>query len=169
MKTQALTVKVVGKRRWAVFVSGQKSARQPQMINTHQNLWEIPFPRYFWYCWWCGSQHCCGTRKGISYLKARSFRRGTRIALKMWMCLCAVLSHFSRVQLFATPWIVDCQAPLSMDFPGNNYCSGLSCPPPGDLLNPGIKPTSLMSPELAGRFFTTGASWEADSLWRVVV
>ena len=67
---------------------------------------------------------------------------------------------------------MDCSPPRLLcprDSHRQEYCSGLSCPPPGDLLNPGIKPTSLMSPELAGMFFTTGASWEADSLWRVVV
>ena len=35
------------------------------------------------------------------------------------------------------------------------YRSGLPCPPPGDLPDPGIKPASIMSPALAGRFFTT--------------
>ena len=40
------------------------------------------------------------------------------------------------------------------------YWSGLPCPPPGDLPDPGIKPTSLASPELPGRFFTTSATWE---------
>ena len=38
------------------------------------------------------------------------------------------------------------------------------CPPPGDLPNPGIKPASLISPALAGEFFTTSATWEAPSL-----
>ena len=37
---------------------------------------------------------------------------------------------------------------------------GLPCPSPGDLPNPGIEPTSLMSPALAGGFFTTSATWE---------
>ena len=41
-----------------------------------------------------------------------------------------------------------------------DYWSGLSCPPPGDLLNPGIEPTYLMLPLLSG-FFTTSATWEA--------
>ena len=41
------------------------------------------------------------------------------------------------------------------------YCSGLTCPPPGVLHDPGIKPVSLMYPALAGRFFTTSATWEA--------
>ena len=71
-----------------------------------------------------------------------------------------ILSHFSRVQLFVTLWTVAHQAPLSMGFSRQEYCSGLPCPPPGDLPNPGIEPASLMSPALAGGFFTTSATWE---------
>ena len=56
----------------------------------------------------------------------------------------------SRVQLF-----VNCQAPLSMKFSRQEYWSGLSFPTPGDLPYPRIKPVSLKSPALAGRFFTT--------------
>ena len=41
------------------------------------------------------------------------------------------LSCFSRVQLFATLWIVACQAPLSMGFSRQDYWSELPCPPPG--------------------------------------
>ena len=52
-----------------------------------------------------------------------------------------VLSRFSRVQLFATPWAVASQAPPSMGFSRQKYWSGLPCPPPGDLPNPGIEPT----------------------------
>ena len=55
------------------------------------------------------------------------------------------------------------QAPLSMSFSRQEYWSGLPFPPLGDLSNPGIKPTSLMSPALAGGFFTTGATWKAHS------
>ena len=43
------------------------------------------------------------------------------------------------------------------------YCSGLPCPPPGGLPDPGIKPRSLTSPALAGAFFTTSATREAPS------
>ena len=53
------------------------------------------------------------------------------------MCL---LSHFSRFPLFVTLWAVAHQAPLSMGFSRQEYWSGLPCPPPGDLPNPGIKP-----------------------------
>ena len=73
-----------------------------------------------------------------------------------------MLSHFSRVQLFATPWTVACQAPLSMGFSEQEYWSGLPCPPLGDLLDPGIEPTFLISPVLVGGFFTTSATWEAQ-------
>ena len=48
----------------------------------------------------------------------------------------------SRVRLFVTPWTAACQAPLSMGFSKQEYWSGLPCPPPGDLPNPGIEPRS---------------------------
>ena len=57
-----------------------------------------------------------------------------------------------RVQLFATPWTVACQAPLSMGFSRQEYWSGLSFPSPVDLADPGIEP---MSPAFADKFFTT--------------
>ena len=72
-----------------------------------------------------------------------------------------MLSHFSRVWLFATLWTIACQAPLSMGSSRQEYWSGLSCPSPGDLPSPGIKPMSLTFPALAGRFITTSAIWEA--------
>jgi len=65
------------------------------------------------------------------------------------------------VQPFVTPWIISCRAPLSVGFSRQEYWSGLPCPPPGDLPNPGIKPVPLVSPALAGGFFTTSATWEA--------
>ena len=71
-----------------------------------------------------------------------------------------MLSLFSHVQLFETPWTVAHQAPASMGFSTQEYWSGLPFPSPGDLPDPGIEPTSLMSPALAGRFFTTSATWE---------
>ena len=63
-----------------------------------------------------------------------------------------VVQSLSHVQLFATPWTIACQAPLSMGFPRQEYWSGLSFPTLGDLPDPKIKP---MSPALAGRFFIT--------------
>ena len=72
-----------------------------------------------------------------------------------------MLSRFSLVQLFATLWTVAGQTPLSIGFSRQEYWSGLPCLPPGALPDPEIEPMSLMSPALAGGFFTTSATWEA--------
>ena len=57
---------------------------------------------------------------------------------------------------------MDCsQAPTSVGFSRQEYCSRLPFPSPGDLPDPGIEPGS---PALAGRFFTTSATWEAPTL-----
>ena len=56
------------------------------------------------------------------------------------------------------------QAPLSMGFSRQEYRSGLPCLPPEDLPDPGIEPVSLVSPALAGRFFTTSAIWEGGAI-----
>ena len=65
------------------------------------------------------------------------------MTLPDWTC---VLSRFSCVCLFVTPWTSSCQAPQSMGFSRQEYWSGLPFPPPGNLPDPGIEPTSLMSP-----------------------
>ena len=69
-----------------------------------------------------------------------------------------MLSSFSCVQFFVTLWNCSLQAPLSMGFSRHEYWSGLPCPPPGDLPDPGMEPAPLMSPALAGGFFTS-ATW----------
>ena len=66
------------------------------------------------------------------------------------------------VLFFVTPWTIACQAPLSMGFFRQEYWSGLSCPPPGDLPDPGLELMSPAFPVLAGGFFTTSATWEAQ-------
>ena len=75
--------------------------------------------------------------------------------------IACMLSHFSCVSLFLTPWIVAHQAPLSVRFSKLEYWIAWPCPSPGDLPDPGIEPTSLTSPALASRFLTTSATWEA--------
>ena len=59
------------------------------------------------------------------------------------------------VRLFGTPWTIARQAPLSMGFSRQEYWSRFPSPPPGDLPDPEIKFTSLVSPVLTGIFFTT--------------
>ena len=63
--------------------------------------------------------------------------------------------HFTSLRCYGAR-----QAPLPMGFSRQEYWSGLPFPSLGDLRNLGIKPTSLKSGALAGRFFTTGATWE---------
>ena len=65
------------------------------------------------------------------------------------------LCVLSCVQIFATPWTVALQAPLSMGFPRQEYWSGSLFSPPGDLPHPGIKLMSPAAHALAGVFFTT--------------
>ena len=72
-----------------------------------------------------------------------------------------ILSFFIHVQLFVTVWTIADQASLSMRFSRQEYWNGLVCPFPGDLPDQGMEPMPLMSLELAGRFFTTSATWEA--------
>ena len=72
----------------------------------------------------------------------------------------------------ATPWTVGPppsrrkQAPPSTEFSRQEYGSGLPFPPPGDLGDPGVTPAALASPALAGRFFTSRATWEAKDVSR---
>ena len=65
------------------------------------------------------------------------------------------MKSLGRVQLFATPWTVACRAPLSMEFPRQEYWRRSLFPIPGDLPDPGIKLASPAYPAQAGRFFTT--------------
>ena len=65
-----------------------------------------------------------------------------------------MLSHLSCIWLFVTPWTVAHQAPLFMGFSRQECWSGLPFPPPGNLPDPGIKPTSPASPALQADSFT---------------
>ena len=84
------------------------------------------------------------------------------------MCYTVGPGWLSILNMLLLPRRVSCawwtgahQAPLSMGFSRQEYWSGLPCSHPGDLPDPGVEPASLMSPELAGRFFTTSTTWEA--------
>ena len=79
-----------------------------------------------------------------------------------------VLSSCICVQLFATPWTIAHQAPLSKEVSRQEHWNGLPYPSSGDLPDPGIGPMSLVPPSLAGRLFTTSATWE-DFLFLVAV
>ena len=78
-------------------------------------------------------------------------------AAPAFSCVCA--SSLSHVPLFVTPWTIARQAPLSMWFSRQEHWSGLPCPPPGDLSNPGIE---LESPALQVD------SLPAELVWRLL-
>ena len=81
--------------------------------------------------------------------------------------MCAAQSLQSCLTL-RTPWTIARQAPLSMRLSWQEYWSGLPFPLPGALPNPGIEPTSLAAPVMAGGFFTTSAIYEAQEEGRLV-
>ena len=76
-------------------------------------------------------------------------------------CVCECAQPLSCVQLFAVPWTETHQVLLPMEFFRQEYLGRVPSPPPGDLPDPGIEPTSLASPALADGFFTTSATQEA--------
>ena len=82
--------------------------------------------------------------KGVpaSLLQGQIWHSSNRMPVISDNSLVCLLSHFSCVRLFVTPWTVAHQAPLSMEFSRQEYWSGLPCPPPGDLPNAGSEPRS---------------------------
>ena len=87
--------------------------------------------------------------QGISRILGDLPETGQRPDISFIMCVCSVVSDS------VTLWTVAHQAPLSMGFPRQEYWSRLPFPTPGDLPDPGIEPTSLVSSALAGGYFTT--------------
>ena len=77
------------------------------------------------------------------------------------VCVCVCAQVLSYAHLSAA-----CQAPLSMEFSRQEYRSELPFPPPGHLPYLGIEPTSPVSPELAGGFFTTASPGNPKYLMR---
>ena len=97
--------------------------------------------------------------KNLQFTKSVAYL-GRKNSTESGMCVC-VPCHFSRVQLFVTSWTVAHQVPLSLGFSRQEYWHGLPCPPLGDLPDAEREPASLLSLTLAGKFFTTSATWEA--------
>ena len=105
------------------------------------------------------SKSVVATKKPLGKLKP------SLCVLFFLVCVCAKSLHIGCV---LTLWAAAHQAPLSMGFSKQEYWSGLPCPPPSYLPNPGIELVSLKSPALAGRFFTTSTTWEAQDLTKGV-
>ena len=115
--------------------------------------------------WWIGLSHMKHNHLWVSSLLPftlktdnfskhlaywESLSRDLTEARDLYVCLCSVVQA-----TLVTPWTVACQGPLSMGSPRQEHWSVLPFPSPRDLPNPGIEPAFLVSPALAGRFFTT--------------
>ena len=101
----------------------------------------------------CKLYHSYGGGLGVGVVLGRVFQDATQFqsfpTTSGWrscgflsLSLPFVLSHISCAWLFANLWTVALQAPLSMGFSRQEYRSGLPCPPPGDLPDPGIEPVA---------------------------
>ena len=79
-------------------------------------------------------------------------------------CVCARVKSLQSNPTLCDP--TDCSPPDSSlhGILRHKYWSGLPCPPPGDLLDPGIEPLSLTSPALASRFFITNATQHVNKM-----
>ena len=84
---------------------------------------------------------------------------GSLVMLGPVCLLCAMLGSLVVSDSFSIPWTV-ARLLCPWNFPGKNTGVGLPFSSPGDLPDPGIEPASLMSPALAGGFFTTRATWD---------
>ena len=124
------------------------------------------FPFSYWPDIWTGFRLTARFLKWI-YIAGKETCLHHQSFLSSLMIFVCLLSRFSHVLFFATPWTVARQAPLSVGFPRQEYYSGLPCASPEDLPNWGIKPGSLMSPALAGIFLTTSATFYLPSNWPV--
>ena len=74
------------------------------------------------------------------------------------VCTCAHIQSLQSCLTLCNP--MDCSPFVPVEFSRHEYWSGLPFPTPGDTPDPGMEPTSLASPVLAGRFFTTAPPGE---------
>ena len=97
---------------------------------------------------------------GVELINSVVIVSATQQSIPIIHILCMHSESLQSWPTFWDPRTVAHQVPMSMGFSRQEYWSGLPCPLPGDLPNPGNGSASLMSPALAGGFFTTSANWE---------
>ena len=105
----------------------------------------------------------------MSSIVIRNFKGYTTfVCVCVCVCVYECTCVLGCVQLFATPWTVAHQAPLSMGFHRQEYWSRFSFSTPEALPDPGIEPASLASPALAGGFFTTAPPGKLHTIFIVI-
>ena len=113
-------------------------------------------------CWKVGSEHVYSRtdeKKFWHGFKIQSRRQTVFSAPTPNLCA-GVPGRFSCIRLFAAPWAIFPRLLCPWGFSRQESWRGWPCPPPGDLPDPGIEPTSLLTPTLASSFFTTSTTWE---------
>ena len=111
------------------------------------------FRAHRWWLFWRGER-----RWGVNW-RVDSARSGFCVCV----CVCMCVYVHSVVSNSMIPWTVTHQAHLSVEFSRQEYQSEMPFPSPGDLPDSGIEPVSLVSPALAGRFFTTEPPGKSNS------
>ena len=104
---------------------------------------------------------CSALRSALVTTQQGQSQRHQLQPLERTVCPPSLCVHVQLGLFMAPLQTVAGQAPLSMDFFGQEDWSTLPFPTPGDIPDPGFEPTSFASSMLAGRFFTTSATWEA--------
>ena len=94
----------------------------------------------------------CDNGKMISHRFLKCISKLKTVCGISSLCMCERSASSVVSDSLQPPWTAACQVPLSMGLSRQEYWSGLPCPPPGDLSDPGIKPTSLLTPALTCRF-----------------
>ena len=132
-------VYILGLKSAPICLSLCKNISKHIMGAQHQQLGSL---LYYYYSY---------NRSDSSILK---FQLWSHISRESLYCVCA-WCQVASVTSNSLLWTVAHQAPLPMGFSRQEDWSGLPCPPPGDLPNPGIEPVFPVCPALAGRFSTT--------------
>ena len=128
---------------------------------------DIPLHVFFFFLVTLSSQFLLGKSAGVKLLCYKVYYMCVCVCVCVCVRPCVCVSHtrthaYPVAQLcLSTPWAVAHQAPLSLGFFRQEYWSGLPFPTPGNLPNSGIYPTSLVSPALADRFFTTSTGQDS--------
>ena len=112
---------------------------------------------------WTVSTDCFPTYNiiAVQYQQKSDCREHFNFLHATYLFLCQVASVVTDSWTLRT---VAQQTPLSVGFSRQEFYSGLPFPPPGNLPNPGMEPTSLTSPALAGGFLATSATWETSPI-----
>ena len=164
------------KWRHHLLPQGCRRNAMKNACETHQQHLAKPKFSYYYFCYPWEAGLIRGEGRHSWKVPVQEFRLHPEWpgdAEQVSLCVCVIRS-LCCVQLFESPWTVARQASLSVEFSRQECWSGLPFPSPGDLPDPGFKPTFPASPALAGRFFNQGSptsffnySWRGELLPRI--